>query len=110
MDIFSGFMINDEVKGILFSMLMGLIAGCGIASGYMLANKGKKYSKNLYKSLLFFSCIFLLFLRILGFGCYLFFRCICDVFVLFLQLPVSLNLVLDQPVKPFAFKGIDHVI
>ncbi len=46
MDILSGFMINDEVKGILFSMLMGLIAGCGIAGGYVLANKGKKYSKN----------------------------------------------------------------
>ena len=46
MEIFSGFMINDEVRGILFSMLMGLIAGCGIATGYVLANNGKKYSKN----------------------------------------------------------------
>ncbi|MBQ4378847.1 MAG: DUF4956 domain-containing protein [Treponema sp.] len=46
MDILSGFIINDEVKSILFSMLMGLVAGCGIAAGYVTANQGKKFSKN----------------------------------------------------------------
>ena len=46
MDISAGFMINDEVRGIMFSMLMGLIAGIGIAAGYVFANNGKKYSKN----------------------------------------------------------------
>ena len=46
MDITAGFMINDEVRSIMFSMLMGLIAGVGIAAGYVVANNGKKYSKN----------------------------------------------------------------
>lgn len=46
MEILNGFIINDEVRSILFSMCMGLIAGCGIAAGYVLANKGKKFSKN----------------------------------------------------------------
>lgn len=46
MDILSGFIINDEVKGILFSMVMGLIAGCGLGAGYVVANRGKKFSKN----------------------------------------------------------------
>lgn len=46
MDILTGFMINDEVKTSVFSMFMGIIAGCGIAAGYICANKGKKLSKN----------------------------------------------------------------
>ncbi|WP_407427122.1 DUF4956 domain-containing protein [Treponema sp.] len=46
MDILSGFIVNEEVKAILFSMVMGLFAGIVIAAGYVLANKSKKYSKN----------------------------------------------------------------
>ena len=46
MDILSGFIINGETMTILFSMLMGLIAGIVIAAGYVSANQGKKYSKN----------------------------------------------------------------
>lgn len=46
MDIISGFMINDEARAIMFSMCMGLIAGTLISAGYVIANSGKKYSKN----------------------------------------------------------------
>ena len=46
MDILSGFIINEESKSILFSMVMGLVAGSVIASGYVLASMGKKFSKN----------------------------------------------------------------
>lgn len=46
MDISTGFMVNGETLNILFSMIMGLIAGCIIAGGYIIANNGKKYSKN----------------------------------------------------------------
>ena len=46
MDIIAGFMITDETMSILFSMLMGLIAGAIIAAGYVVANNGKKFSKN----------------------------------------------------------------
>jgi len=46
MDILSGFAIDEEGLGILFSMLMGLIAGTLIAGGYVCANSGKRYSRN----------------------------------------------------------------
>ncbi|MBR4598905.1 MAG: DUF4956 domain-containing protein [Treponema sp.] len=46
MDILSGFIINEEVKTIMFSMCMGLIAGAGVAAGYVIANSGRKFSKN----------------------------------------------------------------
>ena len=46
MDITTGFMINGETMSILFSMLMGLVAGVIIATGYVVANNGKKFSKN----------------------------------------------------------------
>lgn len=46
MDISTGFMINDESIMILFSMLMGLVAGTIIAGGYVISNGGKKFSKN----------------------------------------------------------------
>ncbi|MBQ6780978.1 MAG: DUF4956 domain-containing protein [Treponema sp.] len=46
MDITDGFLVNAETMGILFSMVMGLIAGAIIAGGYIVANNGKKYSKN----------------------------------------------------------------
>lgn len=46
MDILSGFAIDEEGLGILFSMLMGLIAGSLIAGGYVCANSGKRYSRN----------------------------------------------------------------
>lgn len=46
MDISTGFMVNGETLNILFSMIMGLVAGCIIAGGYIIANNGKKYSKN----------------------------------------------------------------
>ena len=46
MDITTGFMINGETMNILFSMLMGLVAGVVIAAGYVVANNGKKFSKN----------------------------------------------------------------
>lgn len=46
MNITDGFIVNAESMSILFSMLMGLIAGAIIAGGYIVANCGKKYSKN----------------------------------------------------------------
>ena len=46
MNITDGFLVNAESMNILFSMVMGLIAGVIIAAGYILANIGKKYSKN----------------------------------------------------------------
>ena len=46
MDIMTGFMINDETMAIMFSMVMGLIAGAIIAGGYVIANNKKKFSKN----------------------------------------------------------------
>ena len=46
MDILSGFIINEEVKTIMFSMCMGLIAGAGVAAGYVIANSGRKFSKD----------------------------------------------------------------
>ena len=46
MDILSGFIINEVVKTIMFSMCMGLIAGAGVAAGYVIANSGRKFSKN----------------------------------------------------------------
>ncbi len=46
MDILSGFIINEEVKSIMFSMCMGLIAGAGVAAGYVIANNGRKFSRN----------------------------------------------------------------
>lgn len=47
MDFLSGFMIDEESLGILFSMVMGLIAGVIIAGGYVIASAGKRYSRNL---------------------------------------------------------------
>ena len=47
MDITTGFMIDEESLGILFSMVMGLIAGVIIAGGYVIASAGKRYSRNL---------------------------------------------------------------
>lgn len=46
MDILTGFMVNDDVLTIMFSMMMGLVAGVVIAGSYVLANHGKRYSKN----------------------------------------------------------------
>ncbi|MBQ7157967.1 MAG: DUF4956 domain-containing protein [Treponema sp.] len=46
MNITDGFLLNAESMSILFSMVMGLIAGAIIASGYIVANNGKKYSKS----------------------------------------------------------------
>ena len=46
MDITDGFLVNAETVSILFSMVMGLLAGAIIAGGYIVANSGKKYSKN----------------------------------------------------------------
>jgi len=46
MNILSNFAINEEVKTILFNMVLGLIAGIIIAAGYILANKERKFSKN----------------------------------------------------------------
>ncbi len=46
MDFLSGFVIDAESLSILFSMVMGLIAGGIIAGGYVLANNGKRYSRN----------------------------------------------------------------
>ncbi|MBQ3671899.1 MAG: DUF4956 domain-containing protein [Treponema sp.] len=46
MDISSGFIINSESIGIMFSMCMGLLAGGIIAAGYVLSCNGTKYSKN----------------------------------------------------------------
>lgn len=46
MDLFQGFMISEETVPVLFSMVMGLLAGFIIAAGYWLANRGKKFSKN----------------------------------------------------------------
>ncbi len=54
MDVLNGFMITEENRAILFSMLMGLVAGVIIAGGYLVANKGKRYSKS------FVSTVFLL--------------------------------------------------
>lgn len=46
MDILSGFMIDADSISILFSMVMGLVAGAIIACGYVAANSGKRYSRN----------------------------------------------------------------
>ncbi|MCR4733973.1 MAG: DUF4956 domain-containing protein [Treponema sp.] len=46
MNILSNFAINEEVKTILFNMVLGLIAGIIIAAGYIFANKERKFSKN----------------------------------------------------------------
>lgn len=46
MGVLSGFIIDEEALGILFGMVMGLLAGGIIAGGYVLANKGKRYSHN----------------------------------------------------------------
>ena len=46
MNILSGFLVNEEVLGMLFSMLMGILVGGIIAIGYFIANNGKKFSKN----------------------------------------------------------------
>ena len=46
MDILSGFMVTADSLTILFSMVMGLIAGVIIACGYVVANSGKRYSRN----------------------------------------------------------------
>lgn len=46
MNILDGFTLNSEVYHILFGMCTGMIAGSLIAAGYVLANTGKKYSKN----------------------------------------------------------------
>lgn len=46
MDITNGFLINAESMSILFSMIMGIVAGIIIAAGYIIANSGKKFSKN----------------------------------------------------------------
>lgn len=45
MEIFNGFLITAETLHILFGMLMGLVAGIIIASGYACANSNRKYSK-----------------------------------------------------------------
>ena len=46
MNILNGFLVNEEVLGMLFSMLMGILVGGIIAIGYFIANNGKKFSKN----------------------------------------------------------------
>ncbi|MCR5724910.1 MAG: DUF4956 domain-containing protein [Treponema sp.] len=46
MDMLSGFLIDEESISILFSMLMGLVAGLIIAGGYVCANNRRKFSKN----------------------------------------------------------------
>ena len=46
MDLLSGFFITAEKANIVFNMLLGLIAGVIITSGYILANKNKRFSKN----------------------------------------------------------------
>ena len=46
MDLLSGFFITPEKANIVFNMLLGLIAGVIITSGYILANKNKRFSKN----------------------------------------------------------------
>ena len=46
MDILNGFVITADSVAILFSMVMGLIAGAIIAGGYVIANNGKRYSRN----------------------------------------------------------------
>ena len=46
MDILEGFTITTETTAILFSMAMGLVAGAIISSGYIIASKDKKFSKN----------------------------------------------------------------
>lgn len=46
MNYFTNFAINDEVKNIMFNMILGLIAGIIISTGYIFANKERKFSKN----------------------------------------------------------------
>ena len=46
MDLLRGFLITPEKANIVFNMLLGLIAGIIITSGYILANKNKRFSKN----------------------------------------------------------------
>ena len=43
MNILNGFLVNEEVLGMLFSMLMGILVGGIIAIGYFIANNGKKF-------------------------------------------------------------------
>ena len=45
-DLLTGFMVDEEIGGILFNMLLGLVAGAFISAGYVLANKKQKFSKN----------------------------------------------------------------
>ncbi len=45
-DLLMGFMVDEEIGGILFNMLLGLVAGAFISAGYVLANKKQKFSKN----------------------------------------------------------------
>ncbi|MCR5401099.1 MAG: DUF4956 domain-containing protein [Treponema sp.] len=45
-DLLTGFLVDEEIGGILFNMLLGLVAGAFISAGYMLANKKQKFSKN----------------------------------------------------------------
>ena len=45
-DLMAGFLVDEEIGGILFNMLLGLVAGAFISAGYVLANKKQKFSKN----------------------------------------------------------------
>ena len=45
-DLMTGFLVDEEIGGILFNMLLGLVAGAFISAGYVLANKKQKFSKN----------------------------------------------------------------
>jgi len=52
MDILSGFMLREDSFEVLFGMLMGLIGGIIISLGFMISNRGKRYSKNFVLTIL----------------------------------------------------------
>ncbi|MBR1714476.1 MAG: DUF4956 domain-containing protein [Treponema sp.] len=57
MDFLSGFTVNSDSISILFGMAMGLVAGAIVAAGYVLANTGRRYSKNFVITVLLLPCI-----------------------------------------------------
>ena len=57
MDFLNGFTVDSDSVAILFGMAMGLAAGGIVAAGYVLANSGRRYSKNFVITVLLLPCI-----------------------------------------------------
>ena len=57
MDFLNGFTVDSDSVAILFGMAMGLAAGAIVAAGYVLANSGRRYSKNFVITVLLLPCI-----------------------------------------------------